>query len=135
MEWVKKMLQDSLPEYPEPHYWLLLVHLGLKTCLCSLYLSSGCKHAIINYLGHCILVFYLRVLCVGLCYSLGLPICLFLHPELLSARILGSRIPDICQQNSGHFWWRPKFFWECLYIFKKSLICLCIWGVCDLNIA
>ena len=30
--------------------------------------------------------------------------------ELLKGRILGSRIPDIFQEYSRHFWLRPKTF-------------------------
>jgi hypothetical protein len=30
--------------------------------------------------------------------------------ELLKGRILGSRIPDIFEENSGHFCLRPKIF-------------------------
>jgi hypothetical protein len=41
--------------------------------------------------------------------------------ELLQGRILGSRIPDIFQENSGHFWLRPKIILES-YKFSKNEI-------------
>ena len=37
---------------------------------------------------------------------------MILVTELLKGRILGSRIPDIFQEYSGHFWLRPEYFWN-----------------------
>ena len=49
--------------------------------------------------------------------------------ELLKGRILGSMIPDIYKENSGHLWWTPKTFCDFQNRLKKSLICLCKWTV------